>query len=161
MGGRRGRRKGGVGKPIHLSLQALAGATAAALQRRKRRRRPASASTSHRHRSMQRESRGPEREVPLLFRGLSSRGKLVSESRMVFTGAAIVPPICRDTERPPCTDKSTAAGSEFNTFPATVITVIGNWDRCGISFHCEENREKIICNLCKKFLQLLNKYCVV
>ena len=153
--------EGGVGKPIHLSLQALAGATAAALQRRKRRRRPASASTSHRHRSMQRESRGREREVPLLFRGLSSRGKLVSESRMVFTGAAIVPPICRDTERPPCTDKSTAAGSEFNTFPATVITVIGNWDRCGISFHCEENREKIICNLCKKFLQLLNKYCVV
>ena len=105
--------------------------------------------------------RPQEREVPLLFRGLSSRGKLVSESRMVFTGAAIVPPICRDTERPPCTDKSTAAGSEFNTFPATVITVIGNWDRCGISFHCEENREKIICNLCKKFLQLLNKYCVV
>ena len=83
-GGGEAGEEGGVGKPIHLSLQALAGATAAALQRRKRRRRPASASTSHRHRSMQRESRGREREVPLLFRGLSSRGKLVSESRMVL-----------------------------------------------------------------------------
>ena len=47
-GGRRGR-KGGEGKPIHLSLQALAGATAAALQRRKRRRRRSVASAAHRH----------------------------------------------------------------------------------------------------------------
>ena len=84
--------EGGVGKPIHLSLQALAGATAAALQRRKRRRRPASASTSHRPRSMQRESRGRERSASVVSRPLIQR-----QARLGMENGLEAPPKCRQS----------------------------------------------------------------
>ena len=114
--GWRGGREG-WGKPIHLSLQALAGATAAALQRRKRRRRRregcsiCGSSTS--------ESEGQvkkAREGWLLFRGSSTVHKHLCP-RIQLRCLPKLPPPGRRAAAKGATDKSAAAGSEFNTFP--------------------------------------------
>ena len=114
VGGRRGR-KGGVGKPIHLSLQALAGATAAALQRRKRRRRRrrgiCCSSTS------EREDEECKREkVGWCCKAVPLRGSQGSKQLGIAAPASLLPPHRR---RSAATDKSAAAGSKFNTFPVS------------------------------------------
>ena len=117
VGGRRGR-KGGVGKPIHLSLQALAGATAAALQRRKRRRRREGCSICG---SSTSESGGQvkkAREGWLLFRGSSTVHKHLCP-RIQLRCLPKLPPPGRRAAAKGATDKSAAAGSKFNTFPVS------------------------------------------
>ena len=115
VGGRRGRRKGGVGKPIHLSLQALAGATAAALQRRKRRRRRrrgiCCSSTSERE-----DEEGKREKGGWCCKAVPSRGSQGSKQLGIAAPASLMPPPRR---RSAATDKSAAAGSKFNTFPVS------------------------------------------
>ena len=99
-------RKGGVGKPIHLSLQALAGATAAALQRRKRRRRRGVASAAHRHQSQGGKSRRQEKggccfEAAPPFTSIFVPESSSDASQSCRRQAAALPQRARPTKAPP------------------------------------------------------------